>query len=502
MPRRSAQIRTGLTSTALLGGLALLVASCGLRVPDSLREKGIRGATGTTQQSVVTDPSAAGGATTGSATGTTGGSAGATGTSPLAGGTTGGTASTTGGTSGTAGGSTGSGAVAPAAPAGGNGGATDVGVTATSVELGAVTTLSGPVPGLFAGDVYGAQAYFAYVNSQGGVFGRKLKLEVADDQLDCGQNRAQHLAQAGHVFSWVSSLSLYDNCGAPVVSQHPSMNEVAVTFSNQASGLKNSFSINPLVPGYRLGSLQYYKQKFPDAVPHAASLVGNIGSAVEIFKGIRAAAESVGWRFAYVRNYSPGETDFTADIIQMRNDGVQALYFVSADSHTIAKVLNAAKQQQWHPQLVAVGAGDAAYDPSFIPEAGAASDGVYADQPHAAFFNPSDAAIPGVGLYQEWMKKTGAASHEDLYSAWGWGSALLAVEALKKAGPRLTRKAFQQALGSIHSFDGNGMFAKADPAGKQPNTCYVVLKVSKGQWVRTDTPATSFRCGGFYHYRG
>ena len=483
-----------------MGGLALLLSSCGLRVPDSLREKGIRGATGAGQQSVVAQGGPDGGAAGGTG-GTTAGTTGAAGTSggvPIAGGTTGSAGGASGSTSGTPGGS----GVAPKAPAGGNGGATDVGVTATSIDLGAVTTLSGPVPGLFAGDVYGAQAYLAYVNSQGGVFGRQLKLEVADDQLDCGQNRAQHLAQADHVFSWVSSLSLYDNCGAPVVQQHGTMNEVAVTFSTQASNLKNTFSINPLVPGYRLGSLQYYKSKFPAAVPHAASLVGNIGSAVEIFKGIQAAADSVGWHFDYVRNYSPGETDFTSDIIQMRNKGVRCLYFVSADSHTIAKVLNAAAQQQWHPDFIAVGAGDAAYDPSFIPEAGAASEGMYADQPHAAFFNPSDARIPGVGLYQEWMKKTGAGAHEDLYSAWGWGSAVLAVEALKKAGPHLTRKAFQQALGTIHSFDGNGMFAKADPAGKQPNTCYVVLRVVKGQWVRTDTPATSFRCGGFYHYRG
>ena len=500
LPTRSAQIRTGLASTALVGGLALLVSSCGLRVSDSLREKGIRGATGTAQTSVLSQGTTGGGAgTTGGASGTTG-TTGTTGTAPVGGSTAGGAASSTGAARGTTTGGTAGGS--GAAPAGGNGGATDVGVTATSIDLGAVTTLSGPVPGLFSGDVYGAQAYFAYVNSQGGIFGRQLKLEVADDQLDCGQNRAQHLAQADHVFSWVSSLSLYDNCGAPVIQQHPTMNEVAVTFSTQASSLKNSFSINPLVPGYRLGSLQYYKQKFPAAVPHAASLVGNIGSAVEIFKGIQAAAESVGWHFDYVRDYSPGETDFTSDIIQMRNKGVRCLYFVSADSHTIAKVLNAAAQQQWHPDFIAVGAGDAAYDPSFIPEAGAASDGVFADQPHAAFFNPSDARIPGVGLYQEWMKKTGAAQHEDLYSAWGWGSALLGVEALKKAGPHLTRKAFQQALGTIHSFEGDGMFAKADPAGKQPNTCYIVLRVVKGQWVRTDTPATSFRCGGFYHYKG
>jgi ABC-type branched-subunit amino acid transport system substrate-binding protein len=491
LPQRSTFART-LTATVVLGAVALTVSSCGLRVSSSLRDKGIRGATGSGSSSVVPGSSTGGSSET-STTGAAVGSSSTTGAGQV-GGSTGPVAP--GGTST----STGTG-VGASAPPGGNGGATDVGVTATSIDLGAVTTLSGPVPGLFAGDVYGAQAYFAYVNSQGGIYGRQLRLEAADDQLDCGQNRTQHLAQAGHVFDWVSSLSLYDNCGAPVLQQHKDMSEVAVTFSNQASELKNTFSINPLVPGYRLGSFQYYKSKYPAAITHAASLVGNIGSAVEIFKGIQAASESLGYQWPYVRDYSPGETDFTADIIQMRQKGIQFLYFVSADSHTIAKVLNAAKQQNWKPTLIAVGAGDAAYDPSFIPEAGAASEGVYADQPHAAFFNPSDAVIPGVGLYQQWMKKTGAAGHMDLYSAWGWGSALLAVEALKAAGPHLTRAAFQRALGTLHSFDGNGMFAKADPAGKKPNTCYIVLRVVNGTWKRTDTPATGFRCGGYFYYK-
>jgi hypothetical protein len=99
------------------------------------------------------------------------------------------------------------------------------------------------------------------------------------------------------------------------------------------------------------------------------------------------------------------------------------------------------------------------------------------------------------------MNKTGAAKHEDLYSAWGWGSAALAVQALKAAGPKLTRQAFLTALGKVHHFDGNGMFAASDPAGKKPSTCYVVLKVVHGAWQRTDTPATAFRCGGYYYYK-
>lgn len=471
---------------AAVGVLALLVTSCGLRVDPALRAQGIRGASGVAGTTTLSSPGAANAP---GALQPTGGPA------PL--GSPGAPIS-------------GPGAVATAgpgtvgaipAPAGGNGGSTDVGVTGNSVTFGSVATLSGPVPGLFQGAVYGARAYFAYQNSLGGVYGRQIQLTAADDQLNCGQNKAEHLDLAPKVFAFASSLSLYDYCSNQVFQADKTLADVSLAFSASTGALPNSFSINPLVPGYRLGSLLYYKSKFPDAIKHVGTLYGQVGAAPQIWANVKAAAESVGYHVAYERGYTAGESDFTTDIVQMRQDGVQMLYFIAADVPTIIHVLQAASQQQWHPALVAVGAGDAVYDPAFIPEAGSLANGVYGDQGSALFFNPEDAqAIPGVALYQTWMTKIGEGSHMDLYSAWGWGQALLAVQALKAAGPKLTRTAFLKALQGIHEFDAGGMFARTDPASKTPATCYVVLRVDQLRFHRVDTPANRFRCDGPYYY--
>jgi ABC-type branched-subunit amino acid transport system substrate-binding protein len=473
----------------VLVATALLLTSCGLRVEPALRAQGMRGATG----QGVQVPAANGQALTG---GAAGGSRGGTGAA-LAGTTGQAVPGSIGGTTG------GTGTTGPAVPApqGGNGGATDVGVTAKSITLGSVTTLSGPVPGLFAGAVYGARAYFAYQNSLGGVYGRQLQLTAADDQLDCGQNRTQHLSLASKVFAFTSSLSLYDNCGAEILAKQNTISDVSLAFSTQSGALPNNFSIAPLVPGYRLGSLLYYKKKFPTAITHMATLYGNVGAAPAIWRSVKQAAESVGYKVAYERGYTAGETDFTADVIQMRQQGVQMLYFISADAATIARVANTAAQQGWKPQLFAVGAGDALYDPGFMAQAGASAEGIYADQPQALFFGKADGEhIPGVALYQKWMDKIGQSGHTDLYSAWGWGQAALAVQGLKQAGAHLTRTGFLAALHSIHRFDGDGMFAPTDPASKRPATCYVVLRIENQQYTRVDTPADAFRCDGGYYY--
>ena len=87
----------------------------------------------------------------------------------------------------TSGGGGGGGGGAPAAAGGGGAEAgrgaraacspqhTDApGVTDTEIKLGNVSTISGPVPNFGATGRAGAKAYLDYVNSQGGVCGRKL----------------------------------------------------------------------------------------------------------------------------------------------------------------------------------------------------------------------------------------------------------------------------------------------------------------------------------------
>ena len=55
------------------------------------------------------------------------------------------------------------------------------GVTADQIRIGQVCALSGPAQGLGKAMRAGATAYFEFINSQGGVHGRKIKLITLDD---------------------------------------------------------------------------------------------------------------------------------------------------------------------------------------------------------------------------------------------------------------------------------------------------------------------------------
>jgi hypothetical protein len=82
----------------------------------------------------------------------------------------------------------------------------------------------------------------------------------------------------------------------------------------------------------------------------------------------------------------------------------------------------------------------------------------------------------------------------------GWASARLFVQALKAAGPQVTRVKLLAALRNIHSFDSSGLMVPADPASKLPGTCYIIVRIHNGTFARIDDPANAFRCDGTYWY--
>jgi len=69
--------------------------------------------------------------------------------------------------------------------------ASTTGITSKSVTVGNVSTISGPVPGLFEGASTGVKAYFDMVNSEGGVDGRKLLVDAKDDAFSGQQNMTE-----------------------------------------------------------------------------------------------------------------------------------------------------------------------------------------------------------------------------------------------------------------------------------------------------------------------
>lgn len=394
------------------------------------------------------------------------------------------------------------GAAATTLPAGGNGGATDIGVTATSITVGAVATTSGPVPGLFRGAHIGTQAFMAYQNSLGGVFGRKFKVDAKDDAFDSARNRQATQDIMKSEFASVGGFSLFDDAGADVLKGSP-VPDVQYALSQARGKLANNFSPQPLPPGWRLGPLNYFKAHYPDAIKSVGALIADVSSAKDPWNGEKAAMAKVGGYSIQVEStFQATQTDFTSEVVRMRNNTppVQMLV-MSADAASMGRVAKAAAAQNWHPLLPNYGAN--AYDASIVSRAGSAEavEGMLVDMQLSLYIGEDSADIPEVKLFNTWLNKVSPGYKPDIFAAFSWAASRMFVQAVQAAGPKVTRDAVMAELKKIDNFDSNGMLAPAGPASKRPPNCYVLVKMHAGKWSRFDTPPGKFRCddGDYFH---
>jgi len=367
------------------------------------------------------------------------------------------------------------------------------GVTPTSVALGNVSIIAGPVPGLFEGAPVGTEAYLDYVNAMGGVYGRKLTLDSYDDAFNGPQNQTETQSAVAKDFALVGSFSLFDSFGCKVLAQNPAVPDVSVTIDPTTNTLANVYSAQPLGQGLPLGPLLFLKKKYPGSLSLGA-LVSNVSTAVAQWQGQEVALKHEGYRITYVRYVNPLETDFTADIIHMRAAGVQTIFMTDLDWEISAALIQDMTQQGWKPQVVY--SGGPAYALQFVSTAGgAAANGVWIGQLQALYQGEDGQVIPADHTFLTWVQKAHPGWKPDLYTLYGWSSAQLFVEALKAAGKDPTRGKVLAALHDITSFDASGLLSPADPARKVSPSCYIMVRVIDQKYQRVADPSHGrYRC--------
>src|SRR5436190_4403183 len=308
------------------------------------------------------------------------------------------------------------------------GGATDVGVTASQINLGWVGTLTGPVPGIFRGALVGTEAFLNYQNSKGGVMGRQLKLLPGDDALDSGKNRAAHLQLKDKVFSFVGSFSVNDDGGAAVVNQC-GCPDVSGNLSQPMQNSQYHYGPQPQPLGWRSGPPKWYAQKFgPDVISHWAFFVSQNAASEAIGANMRKVYEKEGFRVVYTRTVPPNDNNQTADVVQMQRAGVRAISW-EGDLQGMSKLAAAMRQQNFSVDLA--NWGNSMYDSNtFKVTTADVLKNTQIDSAYGMFLGEDADKVPEIKLFDDWMKRTDPNQAVDLFAMYGWLSARLFVDAM------------------------------------------------------------------------
>jgi ABC-type branched-subunit amino acid transport system substrate-binding protein len=368
-------------------------------------------------------------------------------------------------------------------------------VTPSSITIGNVSTVTGPVPGLFTSARLGTQAFVAYQNSIGGVCGRKLTLDSGDDNMEQAQNSTTVQSIASQVLAFVGSFSVADDGGAAAVAS-ANVPDIGEALTPARFNLPQNFSPQPQPGGFISGPFQYFAQKFgPNVTQHMAILEEDQGTAQAQGTEQEKVMQSLGYKFIYSANsISPTTTDFGSYIAAMKAAGVQGLIFEAT-----AAIYGAMASQMYAAGYTIPFAnwGAPAYDPQFITTGGPGANGAILEQPLAMYEGQDAATIPEVALFDKWYGSVSGGQSPTIYAAYGWLSGMMFVQGLN-AGGAPTRAALFNGLKTITNFDGNGMSQPTNPAGKVPGTCYIIIDVTNGKFVRDSATPSGFTCNGTY----
>ena len=374
------------------------------------------------------------------------------------------------------------------------------GITPTEIRVGNVSTLA--LGGLFEGALVGTEAYADYINSLGGVNGRRIVVDSGNDNFTGAGNKQATQEAITNDAALVGDFSTFDSFGGVLLAQNPGFPDVSVVLDPKTNSLPNVFSPVPLGNGWLEGPLQYFKEQFPTGVKAIGTLIADLPSSEAQWQDEQYVMQKVGYHVIYDHTYDQTQVDFTQNVIAMRNQGVKVLFIDQMPALYAASLLKDLNQQDFHPRIVL---GAAAYSGQLVATSGGPSavDGAYLNQSSSLYLGGDESTIPAVATFLHWVNVVSPGFKPDLFTMYGWISGDLFSQALKNAGSDPSRGSILTALSKVTTFDGNHIITPTNPAAKTVTNCYLIAQVVNGQFQRVDDPPAGSSTNGYrcdYHY--
>lgn len=381
-------------------------------------------------------------------------------------------------------------------------GASDPGLTATSILLGGTAPLSGPTSA-YASIARGADAYFKYVNARGGVLGRALSYRILDDAGNPAQTvlATRQLVEQDKVFAVFDpvgteqALAVRDYLNASKVPQL-FVASGATTWGRDAARYPWSIGFQPnyQAEGWVYG--KYLARTAPGT--RVAVLFQNDDYGKDLLGGLKKGLQRSASKVIAAQPYEATAPDVASQMARLKASGADTLAVFATPKFTV-QAFSLANKLGWKPKRVIVNAVSSA---SNVMERAAEGGNKVVNGALSTVFlkdptNPAWERDAAMKLYAQIMRKYApGADAGDVFHVYGMAAAWTVVEALKKAGKNLSRASLLEAVGSL-SVSGNpfllpGITVKTGSNDHYPIEQMVLQRWQKGVW-------RSF--GGLWGYR-
>ncbi len=354
---------------------------------------------------------------------------------------------------------------------------TDVGITSTEILLGNTNALSG------AASAYGTisnaeNAYFTYINNNGGINGRKVTFKILDD----GYNPAntvpltKQLVEQDKVFAMFSGLGTQPQTAVKDYLNAQKVPQLFIATGATTWGL--DFSQHPYtigwIPAYQAEARIYAKDVLAN---HPNAKIGvlyqNDDYGQDYLKGLKDGLGSSSSLIVDAESYDVTAASPASQLAKLKASGADTIFLFSTPKPTIQS-LATITGLHWEPSTIYL---NSVSNPQLYllkaKAAGAALKNVITIQYLKDPTDPQLANDAGVKLYKQVIANCSTCNVNDGFNLAGVAYAYTMVDVLKQAGSNMTRANVMSIAGSnlnetSNPFVLSGIVVKTTPTDHFP----------------------------------
>ena len=380
------------------------------------------------------------------------------------------------------------GATAGAGRTGGAAGATGGGARAASgdpIVIGAVGTRSGIVGSALAKSFRGLNIWQRWVNANGGVAGRPVRIVQADDGADPGKHAAavRRLILEERAVAFINVAPLTFSAGVPFLEQY---NIPAIGGDSAENGWFTSPNAFPI-------SGQTYARAIPIArwaranLPQRKAAIYYVNEAEaprRLGESFRDAWVEKGGEVVAFTGVSLAAPDFTGEVINARNSGADIVY-LALEHAACNRFWDAARRQRYNPLWLSAACS--------IESIRAAKDLTLNNIYTGVSFQLAYGSLPAQQEIKKAVDRYDPTLEEDSAFLFTWLSGKLIQRALEGKTGRIDGKAIIDALHGVRNETLGGMIpTQSWPPGPHPEgRCGFIGKFTGSQ---IDPAVSDFVC--------
>ena len=324
--------------------------------------------------------------------------------------------------------------------------AADPGVSKTQIVIGSTSPQTGPASAGYLYIPQAAQAYFDYVNKNGGINGRKIKFVAKDDMYNPATTQAQTsaLLLSDKIFAMYGAFGTDQHSTVIDTLNTRNVPDVFInTGASQFGNVKKYPTTIPYLPSYAVEAkaMAYYIQNTSSLSGLKRCFMYQDGDfGIDASNGFKAA----GMDFTTTTSFAAANiaAGFASQVVKMKTAGCQLVTFFGITQATAALLATSAKVG-FAPTWMVTSVGS---EPTIIKGIlGAAATKLMNNMYTPSFLTPiTDLGNPYVAQMKTLVEASGLPWN--FYTYYGVNTAYVLSQAIKAAGPDLTRKGLLNAL--------------------------------------------------------